>query len=483
MSEQEKRGSTALALKAGLWYVISTFLVKGLSFITTPIFARLMDKASYGEFTNFASWQTTLLIIVGAELYNTVNRAYYDFKDDFDGYISTITITSCMISAGLYVIALLCGDVFFSVVSIPPEFIHILFFVLTCQACKQIFLARERTLYRYKSVAQLSVCNLIIPTGIAVALVIMAESSSRLSARIYGFYIPSAMIGMMCAYAIFRKSRKFDAGYCKYALKLSVPLIASYLSSHLLTASNTIVTKSVLGADAVSTISMTVSTTHILTILLQSVSGAVTTWLMDNLNQENVKAVRRGILLYAGGIMVVSVGIMLLSPEVIWILGGKAYADSVMLMPGMIFSAMIQGVSTVFTIILTYEKKVVKTAVYTSAITVICIISKIYILPVYGVEILPYVNIVCFMMLAGVNYALVVKTGYGRYIDIKGLIAVFAVTALMMPVSFYLYENNVIRYIVIAVLAVAAAGVMYRFRKYIMKFVNSKLKKNKKTEE
>ena len=95
MQENQKRGSTGLALKAGLWYVISTFLVKGLSFITTPIFSRLLSREAYGEFSNFASWQALILIITGAEMQNTVARAYYDYKEDFDGYVSSVTVFSC----------------------------------------------------------------------------------------------------------------------------------------------------------------------------------------------------------------------------------------------------------------------------------------------------------------------------------------------------------------------------------------------------
>ena len=56
MADNEKRGSNGLALKAGFWYVISNFLVKGIAFITTPIFARMMSAENYGEFSNFASW-------------------------------------------------------------------------------------------------------------------------------------------------------------------------------------------------------------------------------------------------------------------------------------------------------------------------------------------------------------------------------------------------------------------------------------------
>ena len=70
-----QRGNTAIAVRAGFWYVVSTVLFKGIAFISTPIFARLMSAEAYGEFSNYASWQATLLIITSAELYNTLSRA------------------------------------------------------------------------------------------------------------------------------------------------------------------------------------------------------------------------------------------------------------------------------------------------------------------------------------------------------------------------------------------------------------------------
>ena len=178
MSEEPqkiKRGDSGLAIKAGFWYVISTFLVKGLSFITTPVFSRLLTKAEYGEFSNFASWQALLLIITSMEMQNTVARAYYDYKKDFDKYVSSVTIVSCAFTFLLYILFLLCGDWALSIVSIPKQYVHILFFMLMFQACKQIYMSRERTMYRYKSVAVISVVNLLLPKLIAVALVILAS--------------------------------------------------------------------------------------------------------------------------------------------------------------------------------------------------------------------------------------------------------------------------------------------------------------------
>ena len=480
MHNEEKRGSTGLALKAGLWYVISTFLVKGLSFITTPVFSRLLSKEAYGEFSNFASWQVLLLIITSAEMQNTVARAYYDYKEDFDGYVSSVTVFSCGFTLLFYGLFLLCGDWIYNIVSIPKQYVHILFFMLMFQACKQIFMARERTLYRYKSVAAISVVNLLVPTLIAVVLVLLAQEPQRLGARIYGFYVPSALIGVGCAAVMLLRGRRFSWKHCKYAIVLAIPLMMHYLTAHLLTSSNTIVTKLVLGAEVVSSVSIASTTNHILTILLQAVSGAVTTWLMDNMEQKNTKMTRKGTLLYVAGIAVLAIGVMLLAPELIWILGGKKYADSVLLMPGMVTAVFVQSVGTVFTIMLTFRKKVVKTAVYTGVVSVLGVAAKYFLLPYFGVQILPWVNVAAFGILMVVNYLLVRGCGDGAYVNFKGILAVVAAVFLVMAGSFFLYESDAVRYGVIGAIAIAAFAVLYKYRKTVIKLVKAKLGKKKK---
>lgn len=480
MQEKEKRGSTGLALKAGFWYVISTFLVKGLSFITTPIFSRLLSKADYGEFSNFASWQALLLIITGAEMHNTVARAYYDFKDDFNGYVSSVTVTSCVVTLLFYGLFLALGDWILKLVAIPAEYVHILFFMLMFQSCKQIYMARERTLYRYKSVAAISVVNLLVPTVIAVVLVILAEQSNRLSARIYGFYVPSAIIGLGCAAVMLLRGNTFKWKHCRYAFLLSLPLMLHYLTAHILTSSNTIVTKLVLGAEAVSPVSIASTTNHILTILLQAVSGAVTTWLMDNMEQNNPKATRKGTLLYVAGICVLGFGVMLLAPELIWILGGSKYADAVDLMPGMVVAVLVQSTTTVFTIMLTFRKRVVKTALYTGIVSAACVAAKYFLLPYVGVTLLPIVNILAFGVLLVINYALVRRGGDGTFVHAKGILGLMALSVAAMFGCYFLYRATVLRWCIIAVIAFAACAVAWKYRRVLVKLVKSKLGRKKK---
>ena len=477
MVEKEKRGSTGLALKAGIWYVISNFLVKGIAFITTPIFARLMSEGDYGEFSNFASWQSTLFVITGAELYSTLNRAYYDYTEDYDKYASSITFLGFGTTIICYLAFLLCGNSIYNIVAIPPTYVHILFLNMLLMSGKEIFLAREKTLYRYKSVATVSAVYLVVPTAIAVFSVVLVGEAQRLPARIYGFYFPAALVALYCTLDVIRKGRSFKWSYCKYAMALSLPLLVHYLTAYLLSSSNTIVTKSALGAEATAIVSITTSAVHILTILLQAVSGAVTTWLMDNLEQKKYKELRKSLLIYTICVCTVAAGVILFGPEVIWVLGGTKYAQAVTLLPGMIAAVTIQSITTVFTIILTYKKRVVGAAVCTAVVASFSIVVKILLLPRYGIEVLPWINIVAYGILFVCDYILVCRAGNGNVINMKGFTGCILLLCLIASVCGFLYDNIIVRYASIVCVGVVVLVVIYKKRDLVMHLLRRKFKK------
>ena len=79
----------AKALKSGIWYTIGNFITKGIGFITTPIFARLMSRSDVGDFANYSSWITILRAIFTLDLFTSVTLAKYDYKDNIGDYITS----------------------------------------------------------------------------------------------------------------------------------------------------------------------------------------------------------------------------------------------------------------------------------------------------------------------------------------------------------------------------------------------------------
>ena len=76
--------SSRQALKSGVWYTLSNFLVKSIGFITTPIFTRLLTKEDFGLYNNYLSWLAIITIIVTFNLDSTLISARYDFENKFD---------------------------------------------------------------------------------------------------------------------------------------------------------------------------------------------------------------------------------------------------------------------------------------------------------------------------------------------------------------------------------------------------------------
>ena len=475
------RGNTRLAIKVGFWYTFATFLTRGIAFITTPIFSRVMTKADYGEFSNFASWQATLLILVSAELYSTVSRAYYDYKDDYDKYVSSIIAGSLILSCVYYLIFMLCGSSIYNIVNIPPQYVHIMFFTMMCMSCRSTFLARERTLYHYKKVILISIVGTLLPTIISVFLVCSMATPYQLSARIYGFYIPSSMVGLTCAIVLLLRGRSFRMEHIRYALKLSIPLLVNYLTIYLLTSTNVIITKSVLGKEQAAVMSIAASVIHILTALFHALSGAVTTWIMDNINQQNYSKLRRELSVYTMGISILALGVILLAPEVVFILGGKAYLESVRLIPFYVLSVLIHTMMAVFTIILTYDKNIKATAISATCVSGLSIFVKIWLLPLFSLQILTIINSVAFAILFTLNYIFVRRAGYAEALNLKGFLLPIGGVLVFCLSSFYLYENDIARYAVIAVIGICFAAYAYKNKQTLLNIIKKK-KGNKKVE-
>ena len=60
----EKYKSMPIQIKASLWFLICSFLQRGISAITTPIFTRLLNSSEFGNYNVFNSWMSIVTCFV-----------------------------------------------------------------------------------------------------------------------------------------------------------------------------------------------------------------------------------------------------------------------------------------------------------------------------------------------------------------------------------------------------------------------------------
>ena len=119
--KKQKEGiTTGALLKSGFWYTLSEFLTRAIGFITIPIYTRILTNAEVGDFSVYASWQVILVIVCGIEVYNTINRARFDYplKKDFDAYITSCLLLSTIITTVVLFLYILFQDAFYKILMI-----------------------------------------------------------------------------------------------------------------------------------------------------------------------------------------------------------------------------------------------------------------------------------------------------------------------------------------------------------------------------
>ena len=79
----EKYKNMSVASKAALWFVICSLIQKGISFITIPIFTRIMSVNDYGIYNLYLSWFQIFTIITSLYLYFGVfNNAMIKYESE-----------------------------------------------------------------------------------------------------------------------------------------------------------------------------------------------------------------------------------------------------------------------------------------------------------------------------------------------------------------------------------------------------------------
>lgn len=280
--------NTKILLKSSFWYVVSNFLTRGLVFITTPIFTRLMTTKQYGNFSVFASWQSTFLIICGLEIYATLNRARFDYKEEgeLDSYITSCLVLSSMITAVALALYLIFPEFFHRLLLLDRKYILIMFAYLFAQPVFLMFQAKQRVEYKYKLSSAISFALVVGSSLIAVALVYWLEDD-RLLGRIIGQYVPYIIAGVIFYVFFIKKSAVIRLKSWKYALAMGLPLVFSFLGSQILLNSDRVIVQHLCSSDEVAWLVLATTCAHIMLIFVQSLNNAWAPWFYDKQDNQD----------------------------------------------------------------------------------------------------------------------------------------------------------------------------------------------------
>lgn len=452
----KERIDKKLLVKTSFWYTLSMFLTRGIGFITTPIFTRLMTKEQYGDFAVYASWQSILLTICSLELDGTINRARFDYpeKIDFHSYVSSALVLTSLITGVIFALYMIFPHIFDRFFLIDRKYMYIMFAYLFANPAARVFQTTQRIEYKYKVSSAISISVALLSPILGVICILLIKSDP-LYGRIIGQFFPYIVYGVVFYIYFLSCSRKILVSNWRYALRIGLPLVFSYLCNSIMLSSDTIVAKHLCVAEQVSYLSIAHSTSHIITILVSTLNLAWAPWFYDLLKIQDYKEIQKVFKMYLWGMVGITFAILLIGPEVIQVLGGTAYKESIYTLPGYVLSGVFTVLTSQIVNLEVYHKKPEYAAVLTGIAAILNVILDIVGVELWGYKAVCYATVFCQLLLITLHYVVAQKMGIQKTLTVKSLVSSLAFSLTLIPISLVLYQSNTVRYVFVTLITVA----------------------------
>ena len=87
-----KQIKNSTTIKSGIWYTATNFILRGMAFITIPIYTRLLNLEEYGIVSVYTTFVSIFMIITGLDLHASIGTGIIDFKKDKYGIRNVISL-------------------------------------------------------------------------------------------------------------------------------------------------------------------------------------------------------------------------------------------------------------------------------------------------------------------------------------------------------------------------------------------------------
>lgn len=322
--------SNSKAAKAGLGYIIGNYLLRGLSFFTVPIFTRLLTTSDYGIFNSFLAYESILFIILGFAIHSSYKNALYKYKDQFENYVSS-TFVLIIISLFIWLIMFFLFSVqicdFLQLNKLSIYMLIIYSFSSAIITCANSYFALN---YEVKKFVKLSSISAITNIILSILLIKTIFVNDSYLGRIIGTAIPSFVISIYIIYEQFKRAKPvINLGFWKWGLNYSMPIIPHGISQIILNQFDRIMILNMIGAAQSGLYSFAYTIYTIINVTTNSLGTAWEPWFYEKMNERKYDEIKLRSSQYILGITTFTICVMLVSPEIIKILGSKEYWDAI----------------------------------------------------------------------------------------------------------------------------------------------------------
>lgn len=420
---------------SAFYYTIGVVMAQGTTFIALLILAKLMTPDDYGILSLYALWASIFGTIIGVQAFYSLNNAKLDYGPERMNEYTSATFGLGILTLAIFLaIAFIFQNAFVSFLGF--SFDIILFCILQgfFSFCMMHLSNKYRVLNKPIAFVVWSSLISVIRLVLSVILVTSMQEDKYLG-DIYGSFIAFMIVGVVAAVVMVGQGKKlYNKEMWKYCLLISVPFVFTNLSTLLLGQSSRYILSIKVGTFETGIYSYVYNIGLIGTAIWTACNNAWNVWYFDKTSAGKKDEINHLYGKYCAFVTLFSACIVLLSPDIVRILGGQEYQDGIKLIPLLMAGCYFMFLYSFPVAYETFKKKTSYIAIGTVGVAGLNIALNLWLIPLYQGFGATVATVVSYLVLFVYHYLIARFVVKGFEITFKQLLipalAMFATTAI-----------------------------------------------------
>ena len=473
----DKYKNLPVPVKATVWFLVASFLQRGIQALTTPIFTRLLSTSEYGQFSVFNSWLGITTVIVSLNIWGGIyQQGLVKFSDNRKIFSSSLQGLTLTLTIGWTAIYLLFHSFWNGLFGLTTVQMLAMLVLVWTSSVFNFWAAEQRNDYKYK---ELVLVTLLVSFGKPIIGIIFVKlATDKVTARILGLVLVELCVYLFLFISQMRQGKVFfDRKYWKYAVVLCIPLVPHYLSQTVLNSADRIMISNMVGDSEAGIYSLAYSISQIMILFNTALMSTLNPWIFTKIKEKKNKEI--GPVAYISLIVIaaVNLGLILIAPEAVAIFAPASYYEAIYVIPPVAMGVYFLYSYDLFSKFAFYYEKTYFVTIVSIFGAILNIILNYIFIKTFGYIAAGYTTLVCYIVYCFGHYMFMRKIVNDKCNGVQpySVNVYLEITFAFLLIGFLLlltYDYQIIRYAIIIV----AFAFLIIYRKTILDMIKSMMK-------
>lgn len=464
------------------WFTVCNIVMHGITFISAPMFTRVLSENEYGKLSVYNSYQAILIILATWDIApGAFQKGLIRYRKNLNYFWATAQFLSTIVTISFGMLVFIFTSVTGALRDISPAIWAVWFLYFFTQPANQSWIIYERANTRYKNAVAFSILYSLLYFVVPYICVIKIKSTAEvrvvstmlLSFVLYlPFYIKHANYVQN-----FKRNHEINE-QLRYIIKFQLPCIANSLSLVVLNSADRIMIGRLSSENNAAYYSVAYSIAAVISIVQVSINQVLISWRyikLESKDYDSIKYSTNGLILLVGTCILVFISI---APEGLRLLFPSNYYEAVWCIPPVSASVYFTFLYSVFVNVETYFEKT-KYIMYTSIIcSTLNIALNFLVIGRFGYIACAYTTLISYILFSVLHYLFMKRICSkeipgAKIFDLRIIIFFSVLLVCASLLMTLVYDNILIRYMLLSGILMVCAfkhrGIYAFIKTYIVR--------------